>query len=135
MACEQTKDNVPQEFICPLTLGIMVEPVMNREGQSYERSAIVEWLSQSNATCPLTRKPINISNFVSNRFLQKKIRTWREDQGGDMTESETESSSDGVDAWIKMGVGVEEFRAPRLLKKATAQQVAHTSWRRVSLPF
>jgi len=97
MAYQQTEDTIPQEFICPLTLEVMDDPVMNRAGHSYEQSAIVEWLRQSkDGTCPLTRKAIKISDFVSNRFLQKKIQVWRQEQGEDLTDSETESSVDDV---------------------------------------
>ena len=97
MAYQQTEDTIPQEFICPLTLEVMDEPVMNRAGHSYEQSAIVEWLTQSQyETCPLTRKEMKISDFVSNRFLQKKIRAWRQEQGEDLTDSETESSDDDM---------------------------------------
>lgn len=34
------EDKMIEQFICPITLGIMVDPVIASDGHSYERSAI-----------------------------------------------------------------------------------------------
>ena len=48
---------VAAEHICPLTLGLLVDPVVAKDGQIYERSHILAWLSR-NATSPVTREPM-----------------------------------------------------------------------------
>ena len=45
------------EYVCPLTLGLLVDPVVAKDGQIYERSHILAWLSR-NATSPVTREPM-----------------------------------------------------------------------------
>ena len=37
----------PSSFLCPITSALMIDPVIDPDGNSYERSAIVEWLSRS----------------------------------------------------------------------------------------
>lgn len=68
--------NIPSQFICPLTLQIMVDPLVSRYGQSYERSAIMEWIGNGNTSCPLTRHPLRLSDLISNHTLQQQITTW-----------------------------------------------------------
>ena len=45
------------EYVCPLTLELLVDPVMAKDGRIYERSHILAWLSR-NATSPITREPM-----------------------------------------------------------------------------
>jgi U-box domain len=85
---------IPEMFICPLTLEIMSDPVMNRAGQTYERAAIVEWLKQDIATCPMTRRPIMISDFVANHRLRKQIQNWIQEQGDMQKDGIVEPGSD-----------------------------------------
>jgi len=70
------EDQAPSEFICPLTLCVMTDPVMSRYGQSYEREAIIKWLSKGNKECPLTRQPLEMRNIIANHNLRLKIRRW-----------------------------------------------------------
>ena len=69
---EFSEVEVPQEFICPLTLEVMVDPVVNKHKQAYERSAIVEWVGQ-HGTCPLTRRPCRVAEFFTYHQLRMKI--------------------------------------------------------------
>jgi hypothetical protein len=45
---------VPEEFLCRLTKTVMREPMVNRYGVHFERSAIMEWFEQGNTHCPVT---------------------------------------------------------------------------------
>lgn len=114
MVCDQS--NIPEEFLCPLTLEIMVDPIMNREGHSYERSAIVTWLN-TNTTCPLTRKPMRISDFISNRLLQSKIQSWRISQGDDPTEVTDESETCYEQELSKVYVSCPVYKRRRPLRR------------------
>ena len=38
--------NVPQSFVCPLTHETMLDPVVDPEGNTYERAAIEDWLPE-----------------------------------------------------------------------------------------
>lgn len=68
---------VPDEFICPLTLEIMKDPVVSRYGNSFERSAIVEWLKNGTHDCPLTRRPLTLQGVITNHRLRTRIREWQ----------------------------------------------------------
>jgi U-box domain len=85
-------DNIPTEFVCPITMEIMVHPVATRYGQNFERSALVAWLDQGADECPLTRRPLRMSDLINNHQLAQKIRSWKELQG--LLLSDTPSSSD-----------------------------------------
>jgi hypothetical protein len=51
---------------------LMADPVIDRDGISYERAAITEWLEKSSES-PVTRKPLHISDLVPNRSLKELI--------------------------------------------------------------
>lgn len=105
---EDEDDKAPNHFICPLTLQVMRDPVLSRYGQNYERNAILEWLTSSQAhhgSCPLTRRPLELRGLVSNHNLRRQIRQWQRAQQQhqqqhdptDMKNSSTPSSFDDDD--------------------------------------
>lgn len=59
-------------FVCPITAEIMVDPVIDRDGNTYERTAIEEWLKR-HGTSPITRRPLNFSDLTPNRVLKNAI--------------------------------------------------------------
>ncbi len=63
-------DEIPEEFLCPITLDIMKDPVICEDGYTYERVAI---MGISNSLSPITRQPINKSNLIPNRALKQFI--------------------------------------------------------------
>lgn len=69
----------PSDFICGLTMEIMDDPLMSRYGHNYERAAIVEWLTRGNDTCPMTRRPMKLSDLISNHHLRSRIHEWKEE--------------------------------------------------------
>ena len=59
---------------CPITGDVMTDPVQGNDGQTYERSAIIQALSIKEES-PITRQPMNISDLKVNasiRFLCDK---------------------------------------------------------------
>lgn len=69
-------DNIPDEFICPITLKIMDDPVLCEDGYSYEKSAII---AIQNSLSPMTRQPINKSKLIPNRALKNTISKYKVD--------------------------------------------------------
>jgi len=47
-----------EEFICPITLEVFEDPVMDEHGDTYEKSAITEYLLEHRNSSPINRKPI-----------------------------------------------------------------------------
>ena len=67
-------EKMPNEFICPISLCPMVDPVVASDGKSYERSELVRHLTRhgTKALSPLTREPIQ-QLFFTNEALRKRI--------------------------------------------------------------
>jgi len=66
------EDQFPQSFYCPLTLQLMKDPVVDPEGNSFEREAVEDWLKR-NETSPVTRNPLKMSDLIPNRALKDAI--------------------------------------------------------------
>ena len=71
--------NPPEEFLCPITLTIMRDPVIGPDGHSYERSAIIQWL-QTNPHSPLTRQPMTPQMLQTNYSLKTAIERYQRGQ-------------------------------------------------------
>jgi hypothetical protein len=74
-------DVIPEEFVCPLTLEIFTDPLMDRRGMNFERDAIVEWLNRGNLTCPLTREPLGYRSLIPNFNLRARVEHWKREHG------------------------------------------------------
>jgi hypothetical protein len=69
----------PESFYCPITGELMKDPVVDREGNSYERIAIVEWLTRSD-TSPITRNRLALADLAPNRSLKNSIEDAQEEE-------------------------------------------------------
>lgn len=67
----------PVHFVCPITQEVMSDPVMDRDGNSFERSAITAWLASGNGTSPITRSALRVADLIPNRALKDAIDTFR----------------------------------------------------------
>ena len=66
---------IPQEFLCPINLTIMKDPVIMPDGQTYERKAIEKALKISPFS-PITKKPLNMKDATTNYALKSMIETF-----------------------------------------------------------
>ncbi|KAF8397982.1 hypothetical protein HHK36_016908 [Tetracentron sinense] len=69
---------VPQYFICPISLQIMKDPVTAVTGITYDRESIEHWLfSGRNTTCPVTKQTLpKDSDLTPNHTLRRLIQAW-----------------------------------------------------------
>ncbi|CAI9117092.1 OLC1v1018422C1 [Oldenlandia corymbosa var. corymbosa] len=67
---------IPHEFLCPITLEIMTDPVIVSTGQTYERESIQQWLDSSHRTCPKTGQLLTHTTLVPNFALKNLIHQW-----------------------------------------------------------
>ena len=74
-------DTVPNGFICPITLVTMNDPVITADGQSYERTAIVSWLS-SQETSPNTNLLLPNKTLIPNNNMKRVKEQWKESHPG-----------------------------------------------------
>ncbi|XP_057533198.1 U-box domain-containing protein 30-like [Amaranthus tricolor] len=67
---------VPNVFICPISLDPMQDPVTLCTGQTYERLNIMKWLSLGHLTCPTTMQELWDDSITPNKTLQQLIYSW-----------------------------------------------------------
>ncbi len=84
----------PEEYICPISLSVMKDPVMSKDGKNFEKRAILDWLTRGNVNCPLTRLPLKPSLLVPNASLKLSIDKWKKENGVDETEHDDNDDND-----------------------------------------
>ncbi|KAF2275760.1 U-box-domain-containing protein [Westerdykella ornata] len=75
------KREVPDYLIDGITFEIMHDPVVTKNGRSYERATIIEHLKRS-ATDPLTREPLKIEELRPNIALKEACEQFLEGNTG-----------------------------------------------------
>ena len=70
-------ENDKDDFMCPLSLDIMTNPVIAEDGFTYEREHIVNWINRERQpgqqlTSPLTGEPMGV-RLIPNKSLKKII--------------------------------------------------------------
>lgn len=70
----------PPNYICPLTLSLMAEPVIDTCGHCFDRDAIATWL-EYHSICPISRKPLSTSDLIPARTLHERIQHWHKLHG------------------------------------------------------
>eukprot|EP01138_Halocafeteria_seosinensis_P000729 gb/GECG01000746.1/.p1 GENE.gb/GECG01000746.1/~~gb/GECG01000746.1/.p1 ORF type:complete len:446 (+),score=57.30 gb/GECG01000746.1/:1-1338(+) len=66
------ESDFPPSCICPITYGLMTEPVVTADGYTYEKSAIEDWLKQSSRS-PQTNEELQHKNTIPNRNMKADI--------------------------------------------------------------
>ena len=69
---QSTKVLVPNDFYCPISGDLMVDPVSEPSGHTYERSQIMTWL-QTSFTSPMTRGPLTQDDLTTNIAVRNAI--------------------------------------------------------------
>jgi len=67
--------DIPDEFLCPITLNLMCDPVLAPDGHNYEYSAIAQWL-RVNPCSPLTKRAMKAEELQTNPTLRGAIEQW-----------------------------------------------------------
>ena len=69
---------IPEYFICPISLQIMKDPVTATTGITYDRESIEHWLFEGhNTMCPVTKQPLSgDSELTPNHTLRRLIQAW-----------------------------------------------------------
>jgi hypothetical protein len=104
----------PTEFYCPISHCLMLEPVMDREGNTYERTSIEQWLSNHN-TSPITRNSLNANHLAINRALVGLMELEFK-RRGDQPELEKRT------AWLKEKERKEKVRKEKECSEQERQQ-------------
>eukprot|EP00036_Acanthoecidae_sp_10tr_P023279 CAMPEP_0206328954 /NCGR_PEP_ID=MMETSP0106_2-20121207/22944_1 /ASSEMBLY_ACC=CAM_ASM_000206 /TAXON_ID=81532 /ORGANISM="Acanthoeca-like sp., Strain 10tr" /LENGTH=763 /DNA_ID=CAMNT_0053761647 /DNA_START=11 /DNA_END=2297 /DNA_ORIENTATION=+ len=73
-----SSDEVPNEYLCPITHEVMQDPVMVADGHTYERDAIAQWIQDRGGivgvvASPMTGKMLKSLTLTPNLALRKLI--------------------------------------------------------------
>ena len=72
---KEENKQLTENFICPITLAVMKDPVICSDSHTYERSAIEKWLSTNNHS-PITRQIITKNSLIPNIVLRNIIQEY-----------------------------------------------------------
>ena len=61
---------------CPITQETFEDPVIGEDGHTYERKAIINWLTKK-PTSPFTGQPINVNTLRPNHLVKQMIEELR----------------------------------------------------------
>ena len=89
----------PDPLLCPITQCLMTEPALVvSSGRTYERAAIVRWISE-HGTDPLDRETsLNIASLAPNLTVRQMVESWaRERNGGVLPNQDVRGTSEVVD--------------------------------------
>ncbi|XP_022762255.1 U-box domain-containing protein 15-like [Durio zibethinus] len=89
---------IPHEFLCPITLEIMADPVIVATGQTYERESIQKWLNSNHRTCPKTGQTLDHMALAPNFALRNLILQWCEKNNFELPKKDSYATSDNCSA-------------------------------------
>ncbi|KAL3830809.1 hypothetical protein ACJIZ3_019611 [Penstemon smallii] len=82
-SCKSMEENkkpdspvIPDDFLCPISLELMRDPVIVATGQTYERSYIQRWIDCGNTTCPKTQQKLKHLTLTPNYVLRSLVSQW-----------------------------------------------------------
>lgn len=136
----------PYDYLCPITLELMEDPVMTSDGDTYEKDAIEQWFSRGNNTAPRTGAVLPNLNLVRNNALRRAIETWKEQQttaapvdtpAVASATASTTSFPPPPPAAVPAPLTVAEARAAerRLAEEAWDQNPGNWNWGRYGCPM
>jgi hypothetical protein len=63
---------LPDAYYCPITFGIIHDPVIDPEGNTFERVAVEYWI-QANDNSPITRTSLTVEDLYPNKALAELL--------------------------------------------------------------
>lgn len=102
-------ENAPPEYKCPITLSIMIDPVIMPDGQTYERHAIEQAL-EINPLSPVTRRPMEFEDAIPNYALKNLIAKYVQNY----KQKKNIKSIDGLDSFEKNEKKVKKHKTKEL---------------------
>ena len=79
---------IPPDFYCPITGELLVEPVTDQAGHTYEKTSILKWLGVKNVS-PLTQAPLYPDDLTDNIAMKRSIDSIRDKLQSDQLKIES----------------------------------------------
>jgi hypothetical protein len=70
---QEISELLEHDLQCPISREVFRDPVMLRDGHTYERVDIQEWFDTGHTTSPITREEISRPRFVPNIIVKKMV--------------------------------------------------------------
>ncbi|PPR99424.1 hypothetical protein GOBAR_AA21242 [Gossypium barbadense] len=67
---------IPPHFVCPLSLELIMDPVIVASGQTYDRASIQKWFDSGLTICPKTRQTLKHTNLTPNSTVKAMLANW-----------------------------------------------------------
>ncbi|KAL8136454.1 hypothetical protein V2J09_002455 [Rumex salicifolius] len=106
---------IPDDFRCPVTLELMIDPVIVSTGQTFERSCIQRWFDAGHKTCPKTNQPLAHTDLIPNYVLKSLITLWCENNG-----VEPPNKQQGACRTRRLGLDCDQGAITSLMSKLKA---------------
>ena len=74
----KNEDDIPQNYLCPISYQLMTDPVITPYGISYDRKSIEKWL-KVNKIDPIAHKKLDKNMLIPNYALKSIIETYIND--------------------------------------------------------
>ncbi|CAD6249564.1 unnamed protein product [Miscanthus lutarioriparius] len=75
-AAATTEPAIPSNFLCPISLEMMRDPVTAPTGITYDRDSVEGWLERGHSTCPVTARPLRAEDLIPNHATRRMIQEW-----------------------------------------------------------
>ncbi|KAL4296420.1 hypothetical protein GQ457_12G027090 [Hibiscus cannabinus] len=99
---------IPCQFLCPISLQLMRDPVTLSTGITYDRDSIEQWLfSCKNNVCPVTKQVLLELDLTPNHTLRRLIQAWC-----------TLNASHGIERIPTPKTPIDKSRIVKLIKDA-----------------
>eukprot|EP00935_MAST-01C_sp_MAST-1C-sp1_P001750 g1750.t1 len=87
---------VPDDYLCPITRELMVDPVIAADGFAYEREAIERWV-QTKKSSPKTNLALNHTMFAPHTNLSEQIEGYLRENTVSSSEAKGEAKDEAKD--------------------------------------
>jgi len=110
---ESEKVFIPPDFYCPITGELLVNPVSEPSGHTYEKDSILEWLKIKNES-PLTKQPLHPSQLTDNLAIKRSIDSIRHKIQEDQLKIESRIVEERLEPFksVLHTTKIEQFMSP-----------------------
>lgn len=90
----------PDEYLCPITHGLMQEPVVAKDGRTYEKAALLQWFRRSDRS-PTNGLKLTTMDVTPNLNIKNLIQDFLQQNPHYQTSDSSFASSQGLFANVQ----------------------------------
>jgi hypothetical protein len=92
-----SEEEIPEHFLCPITRDLMISPVTATDGHTYEKSAIIRWIT-THSTSPVAGTQLPSCIIIPNFTMRSQIAEHMQRRGIDYPSSDFTS----IPPWARL---------------------------------